>query len=73
VEFEKELEERREKTGAKVPGWEDLDHVHAHLLQKRDVFLTWDKAILGLAGELRSRFGIVVLRPDDYLRSRPSS
>jgi len=67
--FEKELDERRARTGVKVPDWKDLDHIHAHFLQGRDVFLTWDKAIVGLAGEFRNRFGIFVSRPDDYLRS----
>jgi hypothetical protein len=70
VDFEHELKERAATTGAKVPGWEDLDHLHAHFLQKRDVFLTWDKAILRLADELKGRFGIVVLRPDGFLRAR---
>jgi len=67
--FEKELSERRARTGTKIPDWKDLDHVHARFLQGRDVFLTWDRAILGLAGEFQSRFGIVVDRPDDFLRS----
>jgi hypothetical protein len=70
AEFENELQERRAKTGAKVPDWRDLDHVHAHFLQGRDVFLTWDVPLLQLADEFRKRFGIVVLRPDDYLGSR---
>ena len=73
TEFENELQERAEKTGVKVPDWRDLDHVHAHFLQKRDVFLTWDKTVLRLAEELRSRFEIIILRPDDYLRSRVRS
>jgi hypothetical protein len=67
--FDKEIQERRSR-GEKVPDWRDLDHLHAHFQQKRDVFLTRDGPILGLAGELRQRFGIVVMRPDEYLRSR---
>jgi hypothetical protein len=70
VDFENELKERRAATGARIPDWRDLDHLHAHLLLKRDIFLTWDKAIIQLADELKDRFEIVVLRPDDYLRSR---
>jgi hypothetical protein len=73
AEFEKELHERATTTGAKVPDWRDLDHVHAHFLLKRDVFLTWDRAILRLADELERRFGIVVLAPDAFLRSRVGS
>jgi len=69
VEFENELRKRAASTGAKVPDWRDLDHVHAHFLQHRDVFLTWDKAVLQLAPELNARFQIIVVRPDDFLRS----
>lgn len=68
--FEEELKRRRATTGEKVPDWRDLDHVHAHFLLKRDVFLTWDGPMLRLAEELRSRFGIVVSSPEDYLESR---
>ena len=53
VEYENELRERAADR-REVPDWRDLDHVHAHFLQERDVFLTWDKAGLGLAGELRA-------------------
>jgi hypothetical protein len=68
ADYERELGERAGK-GEKIPDWRDLDHVHAHFLERRDIFLTWDNGILGLAKELRARFGIVVLRPDDYLRA----
>lgn len=69
--YEEELKARTARTGKKVPDWRDLDHVQAHFLQDRDAFLTWDKPILALAEELRSRFGIVVMPPEVYLQSRP--
>jgi hypothetical protein len=68
ADYEQELGERVGKS-EKIPDWRDLDHLHAHFLEGRDIFLTWDKGILGLAKELRARFGFVVLRPDDYLRA----
>ena len=71
VAFEEEINERREN-GERVPDWRDLDHLHAHFVQKRDVFLTRDVPILELADELRGRFGIVVMRPDQYLKPRPT-
>ena len=67
--YERELGDRAGH-GDKIPDWRDLDHLHAHFLEGRDVFLTWDKAILGLSKELKARFAIVVLRPDEYLASR---
>jgi hypothetical protein len=59
--YEAELGQRVGK-GEKIPDWRDLDHLYAHLLQGRDIFLTWDEGILGLSEELKARFGIVVLR-----------
>jgi len=56
----------RKRVG-KVPDWRDWDHVHAHLLQRRDLFLTWDQGILCLQPELREQFGIHIMSPDDYL------
>jgi hypothetical protein len=67
ADYERELGERAGK-GEKIPDWRDLDHLHAHFLEGRDIFLTWDDGILGLSEELKARFGIVVLRPDEYLR-----
>ena len=52
-----------------LPDWRDWDHLHAHYLLKRDVFLTWDKGILCLSKELRDRFGIVVMKPEEYLQT----
>jgi hypothetical protein len=53
----------------RLPDWRDWDHLHAHMLQRRDVFLTWDKAILRL-GQRLERFGIRVTKPEQYLSRR---
>jgi predicted nucleic acid-binding protein len=47
----------------------DWDHLHAHYLLKRDVFLTWDKGIINLAKELKNKFGIDVMMPEKFLQS----
>lgn len=51
----------------KLPDWRDEDHIHAHYLLKRDIFLTWDKGILSLADDLKDKFGIIVETPEEYL------
>jgi len=56
-----------EQNGKKPPDWRDWDHLHAHYLLGRDVFLTWDKGIICLSEELKARFGILVKKPEDYL------
>ena len=69
VDFEVEARELVAKRLSlkRVPDWRDLDHLHAHMLHGRDVFLTWDGGILCLESELRGRFGIRVMRPEDWL------
>ncbi len=57
------------KKGVRVPDWRDWDHVHAHYLLRRDVFLTWDKPILSISDELQNQFKIIVKAPEDYLKS----
>ena len=59
-------------SGAREPDWRDLDHLHAHMLQGRDVFVTWERRILALAEVLKSRFGIVVMTPEALIESLPS-
>lgn len=34
-----------EALGVEEPDWRDFDHLHAHMLQGRDYFLTWDSNI----------------------------
>lgn len=53
--------------GKKPPDWRDWDHLHAHYLLHRQVFLTWDEGINCLSNELKARFGVVVMKPEDYL------
>lgn len=52
----------------KPPDCRDWDHVHTHYLCKRDVFLTWDEKILKIAHNFESVHGIVVMKPEDFLR-----
>jgi predicted nucleic acid-binding protein len=56
--------------GTTPPDWRDWDHLHAHYLRKRDVFLTWDRRILDLAPRLRTEVGLSIMSPEDYLDSR---
>lgn len=51
----------------RIPNWKDWDHLHIHLLTRRDFFLTWDTGILCLASELKSMFSVIVMPPEDYL------
>ena len=60
-----ELAKQRGKT---PPDWRDWDHLHAHYLLQRDVFLTWDDGIVCLSKELKDNFDINVSRPDEYLQ-----
>jgi hypothetical protein len=57
----------RPKRG-KAPDRRDWLHLHAHLIQRRDVFLTWDRGLLELGEKLKAAgFAITVARPEDYL------
>ena len=55
------------------PDWRDWDHLHGHYLSGREVFLTWDRPILDVASELHNRLGLVVMAPEDFLRSLAGS
>ena len=55
--------------GRKNPEWADWDHVYGHYLSKRDVFLTWDRGILNIASQLKTKLGVIVMKPEDYLSS----
>jgi hypothetical protein len=54
----------------KEPDWRDFDHLHAHMLQGRDFFLTWDKKILHFADDLSTLWEIEVRAPEQYLDER---
>jgi hypothetical protein len=62
-----------DKKRGRFPDDRDWGHLHAHLLGRRDVFLTSDEALLFLAPELQQRFQIRVMRPEDYLLARRMS
>ena len=53
--------------GAKSPDWRDWDHLHAHYLLKRDLFLTWDQPLLAIAPQAKARFGIEIISPEAFL------
>jgi hypothetical protein len=59
--------ELAKQRGKKPPDWRDWDHLHAHYLLHREVFLTWDEGINCLSGELKNQFGILVMKPEEYL------
>jgi predicted nucleic acid-binding protein len=67
ISFSTKVAEMAATSGAREPDWRDWDHLHAHYLQARDYFLTWDKGILGIREGLSSEFGIIVLTPEEYL------
>ena len=70
ADFSSSIADILQKKRARVPDWRDWDHMHAHYVLKRDVFLTWDKPILSIADELQNRFAMVVMTPEAYLASR---
>ena len=51
----------------RVPDWRDWQHIEAHFIQGRDVFLTFDRGIQAWSTQLRERFGIVVMAPAENL------
>ena len=69
VDVEAQVQANWAPGNRRLPDQRDFDHLHAHLAQGRDVFLTWDRAILALAPELTSRLGVTVECPEDYLES----
>lgn len=70
VDFQHELHDRWKRGEAPLPDKRDFDHLHAHLAHGRDVFLTWDKAVLSLGDDLKAHLGITVQRPEEYLERR---
>lgn len=55
--------------GKTPPDWRDWDHLHAHYLSGRDLFLTWDQRILDCGPELKRRLDLVVIRPEQYVET----
>jgi hypothetical protein len=55
---------------ATVPDWRDWDHVHAHFLRHRDIFLTWDKRLAEAVGIVAEHLPIKMMTPENYLAAR---
>ncbi len=53
--------------GETPPGYLDWDHLHAHYLSERDVFLTDDQKILKIKDQLKEELGIVVMSLKDFV------
>ena len=56
-----------QQRGENPPDWRDWNHLHAHYLKRRDVFLTWDGAILKCAHQLQAELNLTVMNPEDYV------
>jgi hypothetical protein len=67
VAVSQQLDELLTRRGRIPPDWRDWDHLHAHFLSGRSVFLTWDERILEVAPELLERLGVVVKSPEVWL------
>ena len=70
IAFSSTIDGKLQARGARVPDWRDWDHVHAHYVLKRDIFLTWDRPLLSIRNDLQDRFGIVIMTPETYLANR---
>lgn len=55
--------------GETPPGYLDWDHLHAHYLSGRDIFLTDDQKILKIKEQLKEELGIIVMSLEDFLNS----
>jgi len=66
LDFQIELNQELSQAGRPVPGRNDWLHLHTHSLERRDIFLTRDRAILGIDDRLRA-VDIVVMSPRAYL------
>ena len=55
--------------GETPPGYLDWDHLHAHYLSGRDIFLTDDQKILKIKEQVKEELGITVMNFEDFLNS----
>jgi hypothetical protein len=62
--------ELRRRGRARVPDFRDWDHLHAHFLTHRDVFVTWDKRLLEAGEIVADQLGVKLATPETYLASR---
>jgi hypothetical protein len=70
IAFERALAESWKPTRGRPPDRRDWLHLHAHHIQGRDRFLTWDEPLLELGDLLEPVFRLGVIRPDAYLATR---
>jgi hypothetical protein len=59
--------------GEPPPGYLDWDHLHAHYLLGRDIFLTDDQKILKIKGHLKEELGIVAMNLEDFVNTFESN
>ncbi|MYH79653.1 hypothetical protein F4141_02955 [Candidatus Poribacteria bacterium] len=59
--------------GETPPGYLDWDHLHAHYLSGRDIFLTDDKKILKVKDQLKEKLGIVVMNLENFVNTFKSN
>ncbi len=67
VEMAESIIDGLRKTGENPPEYLDWDHLHAHYMSGRDIFVTEDKKLLKVGCQLEE-FGIRVMRFEDLLR-----
>ena len=67
ISAEERITAALERRGGSRPEFVDFDHVFAHYLNGRDVFLTWDKALLAAADLFRDELEVRIARPEDFL------
>ena len=67
VEVSERVDDELRHRGRNPPDWRDWDHLHAHFLSGRSVFLTWDERILEAAAALQVELGIDVNTPEGWL------
>jgi hypothetical protein len=59
--------ELRRRGRAQMPDWRDWDHLQAHFIMRRDVFLTWDKRLLEAVQVLSEDLPVIAMTPEDFL------
>ena len=67
VEVESAIASSLHERGLRAPETADFDHIFGHHIAERDVFLTWDKAILRAADLFREHLGVRIVAPEDFL------
>ena len=67
VKMAESIIEGLRKTGENPPEYLDWDHLHAHYISGRDIFVTEDKKLLKVGCQLEE-FGIRVMRFEELLR-----